>query len=100
MSLAVDPHEPSMALSWERPSNIWNATEVVAYEVYFKSSEADEYEERVESCYTTGITFTRELGLVPLTSYDFQVRARSEDGVGEWRKMSAYFGKVLSTSAS
>jgi len=68
---------------------------VVAYEVHFKSSGADEYEERVESCYTTGITFTRELGLVPLTSYEFQVRAKSEDGAGEWRKVSAYFGEVL-----
>lgn len=93
--MAVDPHEPSLALTWERPSNIWNAREVVAYEVHFKTSGADEYEERVESCYTTGITFTRELGLVPLTSYEFQVRARSEDGAGEWRKVSAYFGEEL-----
>ena len=100
LSWAIDPHEPSLALTWERPSNIWNATELVAYEVHFKSAEADKYKERIESYYTNGITFTREFGLVPLTSYDFQVRARSENGVGEWRKVIAYFGKILSTSAS
>ena len=90
----MDPHEPSLTLNWDRPSNIWNAREVVAYDVHFKSSKADEYEERIESCHTTGITFTRELGLVPLSTYDFRVRARSEDGVGEWGKVSSLFGKV------
>ena len=63
----VDPHEPSLTLSWEKPDNIWDAKEMVAYDIHFNSSEMNEYEEMREDCYATAFTFTRESGLVPLT---------------------------------
>ena len=90
----MDSHEPSLTLNWKRPDNIWDAEEMVAYDIHFKSSETDEYEEMSEDCYATGVTFTRQSGLVPLTTYNFKVRARSEDGEGEWSTLSTIFGKI------
>ena len=41
----------------------------------------------------TSVLLTRENGLNPLTTYDFQVRARNADhNKGEWRKVSEYIG--------
>ena len=94
LSMDMNPHEPSLTLSWEKPDNIWNAKEMVAYDIHFKSSEMDEYEEMSEDCYATAFTFTRRSGLVPLTTYEFKIRARSEDGEGEWRTVSTIFGKM------
>ena len=90
----MDPHKPSLTLNWRRPDNIWDAEEMVAYDIHYKSSETDEYEEMSEGCYATGFTFTRQSGLVPLTTYEFKVRARSEDGEGEWSTVSTIFGKI------
>lgn len=41
----------------------------------------------------TSILLTREYGLNPLTTYNFQVRARIQDAAAEWRTVSACFGK-------
>jgi len=88
----VDLHQPSLTLSWEKPDNICNAREVAAYEIHFKSSESDQYEERIEGCYTINVCFTRENGLEPLSTYVFKVRAKNQSGDGEWKTLSAYVG--------
>ena len=49
---------------------------------------------------TTSILLTRESDLIPLTTYDFKVRARSQDGAAEWRTVSAYFGKLSINTGS
>jgi len=92
LAAAVDLHQPSLTLSWEKPNNIWNAREVAAYEIHFKSSDADRYEERIEGCYTINVCFTRENGLEPLSTYVFKVRAKNQNGEGEWKTLSAYVG--------
>ena len=91
----VDLHQPSLTLSWEKPDNICNAREVAAYEIHFKSSESDQYEARIEGCYTINVSFTREMGLEPLNTYVFKVRAKNQDGEGEWRTVSVDVGGTL-----
>jgi len=91
----VDLHQPSLTLSWEKPDNICNAREVAAYEIHFTSSESDKYEERIEGCYTINVSFTREMGLEPLNTYVFKVRAKNQDGEGEWRTVSVDVGGTL-----
>ena len=92
LAAAVDLHQPSLTLSWEKPNNIWNAREVAAYEIHFKSSDADRYEERIEGCYTINVCFTRENGLEPLSTYVFKVRAKNQSGDGDWKTLSAHVG--------
>ena len=49
---------------------------------------------------TTSILLTRESGLIPLTTCDFKVRARSQDGATKWRTVSTCFGKCRTTTVS
>ena len=46
----------------------------------------------------TSIVLTRESGLNPLTTYNFEVRARIQDAAAEWRTVSACFGKPSVTT--
>lgn len=41
---------------------------------------------------TTSIVLTRESGLKPLTTYDFEVRARNANHSGNWSAVSEYIG--------
>ena len=42
---------------------------------------------------TTSFVVTRELGLVPLTTAAFKVRAVNADETGNWTTVSTYVGK-------
>ena len=92
LASTVDLHQPSLTLSWEKPSNVWNAREVAAYEIHFKSSKSNRFEERIEGCYTINVSFNREMGLEPLDTYVFKVRAKNQSGEGEWKTVSSYVG--------
>ena len=41
---------------------------------------------------TTSVVLTRESGLKPLTTYDFEVRARNANHSGNWSAVSEYIG--------
>ena len=44
----------------------------------------------------TSVLLTRENGLNPLTTYDFEVRARNADRYeGDWSKVSNYIGMFI-----
>ena len=76
------------------PTNTSDAGNVTTYHIRFKQDGKEwcESEEMTVDGSTTSVVLTRESGLVPLTTYDFAVRAQSGEDVGEWETVSAYFG--------
>lgn len=77
------------------------------YEIRFKASERcdDRLEDSADDSFvipyqhfktkdgfTTNFVVTREMGLVPLTTTIFEVRAMNTDETGEWTAVSKYVG--------
>lgn len=82
------------------------------YEIHFKASErCDRLEDSADDSFvipyqnfktkdgsTTNFVVTREMGLVPLTTTIFEVRAMNTDetgGSGEWTAVSIYVGMEM-----
>ena len=88
--------EENVTLSWNPPINIQNAEEVSEYQIRFKTVGSECYNEMTvrDSC-TATIEFTQESGLVSLKNYEFEVRAQSDCGEGEWEKVSAFCGMYV-----
>jgi len=98
----LDTNIPSLTLNWDIPSNVETAEEVTAYDICFRPAGSwwrswwrkDHYKMTVDSP-ATSILITRENGLNPLTTYEFEVRARNDHGVGEWNKGFKYIGAFI-----
>lgn len=105
----VNPNEPSVTLSWDPPVNSQYRGDILLYEIRFKASErCDRVEDSADDSFvipyqnfktkdgsTTNFVVTREMGLVPLTTTTFEVRAMNTDetgGSGEWTAVSKYVG--------
>ena len=66
--------------------------EVTAYDIRFRPDGEDAYhEENVDGCNRI-IVFTKESGIKPLTTYNFEVRARIDVAEGKWKEVSQYIG--------
>ena len=67
-------------------------SEITAYDIRFRPKDEDGYsnETSVLGAYKT-ITLTSTSGIAPLTTYEFEVRARCGDSVGKWKSV---IGKV------
>jgi len=71
---------------------------VTAYDICFRPAGSwwrkDYYKMTVDSP-ATSVLITRENGLNPLTTYEFEVRARNDHGEGEWNKGFKYIGAFI-----
>ena len=93
---AVNPHKPSVTLSWEPPANAIDERDITTYQICFWDEEKGFCNERVVNGSTTTTVITRESGLRPLTTFTFKVRAYSGDGVSrEWRSVSRFIGNQI-----
>ena len=84
-----------MTLKWDPPANAGHAGDVTDYQVGFLDKEKGCYKGKffVDGSITTTV-ITRELGLRPLTTSTFEVRACSGiDESEEWRTVSTFVGR-------
>jgi len=66
--------------------------EVTAYDIRFRPDGEDAYcEENVDGCNRI-IVLTKASGIKPLTTYNFEVRARIDVAEGKWKEVSQYIG--------
>ena len=94
-----DTNTPSLTLTWDKPSNVQAAEDVTAYDIHFRPAGIwwiqdyiYTYDERTVDSPATSVLLT---GLNPLTTYDFEVRARNAGQDGEWNKFSEYIGMFI-----
>ena len=85
----VNADNASATLYWDPPGDGNVCT--TSYDVRFKLSDnSDTYNSR--NIDSTSIHLTQTCGLKPLMKYDFEVRARSNDEVGEYTLVVAFIG--------
>ena len=85
----------SLTLNWDKPSNVKTAEEVTAYDIRFRPAGRwwiQGYHKMIMDSSATSVVLTRENGLNPLTTYEFEVRTRNDHCEGEWSKVSKYIG--------
>ena len=95
----VDTRKPSVTLNWDPPANAKHPGDVTNYQIRFWDNDRDL--SKLKCCNsvklvkgsTTNIVITREPGLRPMTTFTFEVRARSGDSVcQEWKSVSTVVG--------
>jgi len=99
LTATVDVHKPSVTLNWDPPANAKDPRDITNYQIRFWDNDRDLSKLK---CYnsvklvkgsTTNIVITRESGLRPLTTFTFEVRARSGDNIcQEWKSVSTFVG--------
>ena len=84
-SLQTSIPELSVTLQWDVPRQN-REDEITAYDIRFRPKDEDGYsnETSVDRAFKT-ITLTSISGIAPLTTYEFEVRARIGDAVGKWK---------------
>ena len=84
-SLQTSIPELSVTLQWDVPRKN-RKDEITAYDVRFRPKDEEVYsnETSVDGAFKT-ITLTSTSGIAPLTTYEFEVRARIGDAVGKWK---------------
>ena len=95
LTATVDTHKPSVMLRWDPPEN---AGEVQTYDIRYRPSESwwiTPYHRTTVKTPATQVFLTREDGLKLFVTYDFEVRARNADYVGQWIKLSKCMGMYL-----
>ena len=97
LTAAVDACKPAVTLKWDPPANAGCTGDVTEYQVRFRGKEKGCCKKFVNGSSTTTV-ITRESGLRPLTTFTFEVRARSGDDVSkEWRNVSTFVGRFYTT---
>jgi len=92
----LDPDIPTLTLHWDKPRNMTADGDITCYDIRFKPCGREgSYSEETVVAPATSILLTRELGLRPLTKYNFDVRAQSVSGEGRWSRLSEYIGMCL-----
>ena len=82
-------------LEWDPPGN---AGDVKAYDIRYRPSKSwwiTPYRRTVVNCPATKLFLKRADGLKLFVTYDFEVRARNADYVGQWIRVSKYTGVYL-----
>jgi len=85
-------------LNWDKPGNVKTSEEVKIYDIRFRPAGSwwrKGYRKVTVDSPATSVHLTRENGLNALTTYDFEVRARSDHCEGEWSKVSKYIGMLI-----
>ena len=94
LEASLQPRIPELSVTLR-----WGVTkqsredEITAYDIRFRPKDADGYINGTSvdgTCKT--ITLTSTSGIAPLTTYEFEVRARCGDSVGKWKSI---IGKVI-----
>ena len=88
----------SLTLNWDKPSNVKTAEEVTAYDIRFRPAGRwwiQGYHKMTMDSSATSVVLTRQNGLNPLTTYEFEVRAQNDHCEGEWSKVSKYIGTFI-----
>ena len=94
MTVAVDSHKPAVTLKWGPPANAGHAGDVTDYQIHCLDKEKVCYNDFFVDGSITTTVITRELGLRPLTTSTFEVRACSGiDESEEWRTVSTFVGR-------
>ena len=108
----VNPNEPAVTLSWDPPVNSQYKGDILLYDIRFKASgRCDRLENsdddssaipnqnfQTKDGSITSFVVTREMGLVPLTTAAFEVRAVNANetgGSGEWTAVSIFVGTEI-----
>ena len=97
----MDPSVPSVTLTWAPPQNSGLASpdsclNVSRYHIRFKPKGSWRYDERTVDGSTTSLDLKRESGLIPHTTFIFEVKAQSGDCLGQWKTVSAFVGELNS----
>ena len=95
LTATMDTHKPSVMLKWDPPDN---AGDVQTYDIRYrpyKSWWIAPYHRTTVNTPATQVFLTRENGLKLFVTYDFEVRARNADHVGQWIRVSKYTGMYL-----
>jgi len=93
LSVAVNKDIPSVTLNWEPPGNVQGFEELTKYHIRYKPFGDKDYVETTVTGSTTSIDLSHGSGLVPLKNYHFQVCAQSCCCKGEWKEVTAFYGK-------
>ena len=93
LSVAVNKDIPSVTLNWEPPGNVQGVEELTKYHIRYKPFGDKDYVETTVTGSTTSIDLSHGSGLVPLKNYHFQVCAQSGCCKGEWKEVTAFYGK-------
>ena len=98
----VDPHQPSVTISWMPPDNHRTLVDVTSYTVRFfsKADNSDEYKFLYLSYPPSDgrvcATLTTENGLEPCTTYTFEVQAKATSVSGGWSAgVDEYIGMLV-----
>lgn len=108
----VNPNEPTVTLSWDPPVNSQYKGDILLYDICYKASgRCDGLENsdddssaiphqnfQIKDGSTTSFVVTREMGLVPLTTATFEIRAVNANetgGSGEWTAVSKFVGTEI-----
>lgn len=92
----VNPKIPTVTLTWAPPLILETTTtisDVSSYHIRFKPNRGRHYEEAFVDGSTTSIVLNRESGLTSHTTFTFEVRAQSGDGMGQWKAVSTFVGE-------
>ena len=97
LKIHVDKGIPSATLTWTPPQNVGAVSpsicsDVSQYHIRFKPKIRKDYHEMSVDGSTTSIVLNRESGLIPHTSFTFEVRAQSRDNLGDWKSVSTHVG--------
>jgi len=94
LTAAVNPHKPSVTLSWDPPANAAHARYVTKYEIHLQDRNNSSFHgEKAVDGSTTTTVITKESGLRPLTTFTFKVRACCHGNASqEWRTVSRFIG--------
>ena len=95
LTVTMDTHKPSVMLKWDPPDN---AGDVQTYDIRYRPSKSwwiAPYHRTTVNTPATQVFLTRENGLKLFVTYDFEVRARNADHVGQWIRVSKYTGLYL-----
>ena len=97
LKIHVDKSIPSATLTWAPPQNVGadspsTCSEVSQYHIRFKPKGRKDYREMTVDGSATSIVLNRESGLIPHTSFTFEVRTQSRDNLGDWKSVSTIVG--------
>ena len=92
----------SVTLQWDIPREN-KEDEITVYDIHFRPNDGDGYSNETSvSGACKIITLTSASGIVPQTTYEFGVGARTRDAVGKWKTVIGkaqtvilYFGMYL-----
>ena len=103
LKIHMDPSVPSVTLTWAPPQNSGLASpdsclDVSKYHIRFKPKGTWRYKEMTVDPHgsTTSLVLKRESGLIPHTTFIFEVKAQSGDRLGQWKTVSAFVGELNS----